>query len=67
VLGIGFCLLQQHFGLIRIPVETLLIDSYPVQLRAGDLLAVAAAFCAVIGVVSQLTVRSVIKRSFSFL
>lgn len=61
VLGIGFCLLQQHFGLIRIPVDTLLLDSYPVQLRVGDLLAVVAAFCAVIAVVSQLTVRSVIK------
>lgn len=62
VLGVGFCLLQQHFGLIRIPVETLLLDSYPIQLRAGDLLAVAAAFCGVIAVVSQLTVRSVIKK-----
>lgn len=61
VLGVGFCLLQQYFGIIRIPVDTLLLDSYPVEMRWSDLLVVAAAFGAVILVISQLTVRSVMK------
>lgn len=63
VLGVGLCLIQEYFGIIRIPVDTLLLKSYPVVLRWGDLLAVVVAFAAVIVTVSQLTVRSVMKRN----
>ena len=44
LLGVGLSLLQQHFGLIEIPAETLLAKSYPVEFRPGDLLAVLVAF-----------------------
>lgn len=59
VLGIAFCLLQQRYGLIRIPIETALLQSYPVELRWSDLWLVAALFGGVIYTVSQATVRSV--------
>lgn len=59
VLGIALCLLQQHYGLIRIPIETALLQSYPVELRWSDLWLVAAVFGGVIFAVSQATVRSV--------
>ena len=63
VLGVGFCLVQEYFGIIRIPVDTLLLKSYPVVLRWADLLAVIVAFAGVIVSISQLTVRSVMKRN----
>ncbi|MFR6635149.1 MAG: hypothetical protein ACLUQ6_10785 [Alistipes onderdonkii] len=47
-------LLQQHFGLIEIPAETLLAKSYPVEFRPGDLLAVlSGAFGLVAYVISE--------------
>lgn len=63
VLGVGFCLVQQYFGIIQIPIDTLLLKSYPVELRWADLVVVATAFGVVIVVISQLTVRSVMKNS----
>ena len=61
VLGGGATLLQQRFGLIEIPAETFLTKSYPVEFRPGDLAAVLAAFGAVACVISNITVRSMIK------
>ncbi len=62
VLGVGFCLVQQHFGVIRMPIDSLLVQSYPVRLQGVDLLIVTAAFAVVVGIVSRLTVVGVIKR-----
>ncbi|MDE5707925.1 MAG: ABC transporter permease [Alistipes sp.] len=62
VLGVGAALLQQHFGLIEIPAETFLTKSYPVEFRFSDLLTVAAAFAAVAFALSNITVRSMIKK-----
>lgn len=62
VLGVGASLAQQHFGLIEIPAETFLIKSYPVEFRPGDLAAVLIAFGVVAALVSDLTVRSMIKK-----
>lgn len=61
-LGVGASLVQQHFGLIGIPAETFLTQSYPVEFRAADLPAVLAAFGAVAAAVTELTVRSMIKQ-----
>lgn len=63
VIGVGASLLQQHFGLIEIPAETFLTKSYPVEFRFGDLAAVLAAFAAVALLLSNLTVRSMIKNN----
>ena len=66
LLGVGCALVQQRYGLIRIPAETFLLRSYPVLFRPADLLLVAAAFAAVAWSVSRLTVHSMIhKRNYT--
>lgn len=61
VSGVGASLAQQHFGFIRMPVETFLTRSYPVEFRLVDLFAVAVAFSLVALLLSDITVRSMIK------
>lgn len=63
VLGVGASLVQQHFGLIGIPAETFLTKSYPVEFRFGDLVVVLAAFGLVAYVISNITVRSMVKHN----
>lgn len=63
VLGVGASLAQQWLGLIEIPAETLLTKSYPVEFRFSDLLAVLAAFGIVSLILSNVTVRSMIKKN----
>lgn len=41
VLGVGLCLLQQHFGLIALGTGgSFLVDAYPVSVQVGDILLV---------------------------
>lgn len=61
VLGVVASLIQQHFGLIEIPAQTFLTTSYPVVFRVVDLLAVVGSFAAVAYLLSNLTVRSMVK------
>ncbi|MEG1700776.1 MAG: FtsX-like permease family protein [Alistipes sp.] len=61
LLGVGATLLQQHFGLIEIPAETFLTKSYPVEFRLPDLVVVVAAFAAVALLLTNITVRNMIK------
>lgn len=61
-LGIGASLLQQHLGLIEIPAETFLTKSYPVEFRPADLVVVLASFSAVAFLLTNITVRSMIKQ-----
>ena len=42
IAGIGFSLLQQHLGLIKMP-GSFLVQAYPVILSSGDILMTAAA------------------------
>lgn len=68
VLGVGLTLLQQHLGLIRMPVESFILNAYPVELRGGDLLATLLIFALIVGGISLLTVHSLIpKRSLTHL
>ena len=52
MLGVGLALLQQHFGLIKMP-GNFVVDAYPVVLRLGDVL-LSAAGVALIGLVVAL-------------
>ena len=63
VLGVGASLAQQHFGFIRMPAGTFLTDSYPVEFRFSDLIVVTAAFALVAFLLSNITVRSMIKKN----
>lgn len=43
ILGIGFCLLQQQFGIIRVPnAGSFIINAYPVRMLISDFLLVIA-------------------------
>jgi lipoprotein-releasing system permease protein len=61
VLGVGLCLVQQHFGVIEIPADSFLVKSYPVLLRGGDVAAVVAAFAVVVGAMTAVTVRRAVR------
>ena len=61
VLGVGLVVLQAHYGVVELPADTFLTKSYPVELRAGDLLAVAVALACVVTVITRITVRSMIR------
>ncbi len=61
VLGVVLSLVQQHFGVIRIPAESFLIESYPVQVVASDLIVIVAIFSVVSYVTTRLTVVGRIK------
>ncbi len=61
VLGVGFSFGQHRFGWIKIPADTFLTKSYPVEFQLGDLGAVLAAFAVVALLFTQLTVRGMIK------
>lgn len=63
LLGVVFCLLQQHFGWIRIPAETFLVESYPVELRIADLFVTVATFAAVCYFITKFTVAKMITRA----
>ncbi len=39
LLGIGLCLVQQHFGLVHLPLESYYVDTVPVELSIWPLLA----------------------------
>ena len=63
VVGVGASLVQQHFGLIEIPAESFLTKSYPVEFRPADLLAVVVAFASVACLLTEVTVRSMMKKT----
>ena len=61
VLGVAACAVQQRYGLITIPAETLLVDVYPVELRAADVLIVIAATALIARTVCRMTVAAMIR------
>ena len=62
ILGIALTLAQQELGIIKMPTDSFLVETYPVELRLGDVVMVIAAFAAVVPLISATTVRSMIKR-----
>lgn len=47
LLGFIICAAQQHFGIVKLAGESLLIDAYPVRMRPGDFIIVAATVLAI--------------------
>ena len=64
VVGVGLCLLQQYFGLIKFSADsgTLLIDSYPVAVAFTDVLVVLAIVALVGFLTSAVTAVAMRKR-----
>lgn len=61
--GVGVSLIQQHFGIVEIPVESLVTRSYPVLFQVKDLLAVLGAFVLVVAAITGLTVYNMIPKN----
>lgn len=47
LLGFILCAAQQHFGIVKLAGESLLIDAYPVRMQLADFLIVAATVLAI--------------------
>ena len=60
--GIGLCLLQEHFGLITLGSGSYIVEAYPVQLIAGDVLLVLAAVLLIGWCASSFPVHYLIKK-----
>ena len=63
VLGVGITLAQQHFGFVKMPNGNFLIENYPVELHAVDLIVIFILFVAVAIAVSLVATSTMIKRS----
>jgi lipoprotein-releasing system permease protein len=62
VIGVLVTLAQQHYGLVKMPNGTFLIENYPVELQAMDLVLIFMVFVAVALVVSLLATSTMMKR-----
>ena len=62
IVGIAIVVIQQVFGIIKLPAAGFLVESYPVELQAGDIIAVFITFVAISWAVSQIAANTMIKR-----
>lgn len=62
VIGVAITLAQQHFGFVKMPNGNFLIENYPVELQAMDLVVIFVVFVAVALVVSLVATSTMIKR-----
>ena len=64
VLGIFFCWMQQHYGIIRFPQEgSFLVSAYPVRIVFRDLLLISG-LVGMVGVVTGWVPVTVIKKHY---
>ena len=62
VVGIAITLAQQHFGFVKMPNGNFLIENYPVELQALDLVVIFVTFIAVAAAISTIATSIMIKR-----
>jgi lipoprotein-releasing system permease protein len=61
VLGVGFCILQQRFGLVKMGSKGSVIDAYPVSLRFSDFVLVFLTVSIIAVIVSGISARLSVK------
>lgn len=61
VIGVGFCLLQQNVGLIRMP-EEMIIEYYPVEILMTDLVIIVGVIVGVGYIVTRIGVNATLNR-----
>jgi lipoprotein-releasing system permease protein len=61
-LGVGLTLAQQYFGFVKMPNGNFMIENYPVELQAMDLVVIFVTFVAVALGVSIVATSTMIKR-----
>ena len=62
LLGVVITLAQQHYGFVKMPNSSFLVENYPVELQATDLIVIFAVFVAVALAVSVVATSTMIKR-----
>lgn len=62
IIGVAVTLAQQHFGFVKIPSGSFLVDNYPVELQVTDLILIFTVFVAVAVAVSLVATSTMIKR-----
>ena len=63
--GLIFCLLQQHFGFIRMSGASFLLDSYPIVLKGSDFILVLGTVLTVSLIASAISSRLSVKNTGS--
>lgn len=56
-ISIGFCLLQQHFGLIKLEEDSFLVNAYPVSMHISDFILVSVTIIVIGGAASWYPAR----------
>lgn len=62
LLGVAITLAQQYYGFVKMPNSSFLVENYPVELQATDLIVIFAVFVAVALAVSVVATSTMIKR-----
>ena len=62
MLGVIVVLVQQWFGLIELPSDGFVVQSYPVKLEIIDIILIFTTFVAIAWSVSQIAANTMIKR-----
>ncbi len=63
VLGVVVTLMQQHFGFVQMPMNSMLGSTYPVELQLWDVVSVVVISLMISLVLSQLVVRVMMRRA----
>ena len=63
IIGVAVTLAQQHFGFVKLPNGNFLVENYPVELQAMDLLVIFVVFVAVALGVSIVATSTMIKKN----
>lgn len=61
ILGVGFALLQEHLGLIKLE-GNMVVENYPIDINIYDIILVALIMISIGYLISQLTVRTTLRR-----
>ena len=61
ILGVGFALLQENFGLIKLE-GNMVVENYPIDINIYDIILVALIMISIGYLISQLTVRTTLRR-----
>ncbi len=62
VIGVGVTLIQQYFGVVKIPSGGFVIDSYPVDLQLGDVVGVVLLSLGVAMLLNYVVTKEMIKK-----
>ena len=61
--GLAVCVAQMELGLVKMPGNTFLVENYPVDVRASDMVWIIVAVVAVNYLITNFTVRRMIPKN----